>query len=801
MFAQTVLLYPALLALLALGAGLLVERASAVALPPALLPMLGAAALVALSQLCTYVSAVAPATPYVLVAAACAGFALGCKALRAHAQAAWRERAWWIAALPLSCYALALAPVLLSGRASFSSYLALADSAVHMAGADYLVHHGQSYAHLDLRNSYGRVINSYYNSSYPSGADTLFGGSALLLRVPLIWAFQPFCAFMLAAACGPAWALARACGLKRPYAAAAALCATLGALVYGYELVGSVKEIVALGMALALGGLVAAHARWLGASVRGAVPFALVSAAGVSALGIGFGPWVLAAAAVPAALLALELRAGRQSPRRALALLLAASAAAFVAALPTWLDLSGSVHVAETIAATSNPGNLRTPLHWEQVFGLWLHGSYKQLPSGPARPLTYALVALALGAGVLGVFALWRRRRQALAAWLVLMPLVLVALGVYGTTWVDAKGLTITSPIVVLSAWAGIGALAAGVVRARALRALAPVLALALLAGTLASDAAQYHSSNLAPTARYEELRSVNSRFAHRGPALFTDFDEYALYELRDLDVGGPNFVFAPPALAASAGGHGRPVELQRAPLRALLAYRLIITRVDPSAAPPPAAYALLWQGRYYRVWGRRPGVQGALARTVPGGAGPRACAREQAFARLASAHHLRLVAASTPELVRVGLHRKRRPRGWGRQRDGFVMARPGRLTASFAVRGSGSWDLWLQGQFMVRVAVAIDGRALASVEGQLGGNSLVPDTVGPLAVRLDSGVHRLSVARGGLRLAPGDGGAAVLDGAFLTPAGAPARSLRELDPARAAGTLCTGRYAWIALA
>src|SRR5205823_9485716 len=123
MFAQTVLLYPALLALLALGAGLLVERASAVALPPALLPMLGAAALVALSQLCTYVAAIAPATPYVLAAAACAGFALGGKALRTRGQAAWRERAWWIAVLPLSCYALALAPVLLSGRASFSSYL------------------------------------------------------------------------------------------------------------------------------------------------------------------------------------------------------------------------------------------------------------------------------------------------------------------------------------------------------------------------------------------------------------------------------------------------------------------------------------------------------------------------------------------------------------------------------------------------------------------------------------------------------------------------------------------------------
>src|SRR5439155_7359534 len=225
-------------------------------------------------------------------------------------------------------------------------------------------HQGQSYAHLDLRNSYGLMIDSYYKSSYPSGADTLFGGSALLLRVPLIWAFQPFCALMLAAACGPAWALARACGLNRPYAAGAALCATLAALVYGYELVGSIKEIVALGMILELGGLIAVHARWLSTSARGAIPFALVSAAGVSALGIGFGPWALAAAAVPAALLVADLRFGRQRPRRALGLLLGASATAAVAALPTLADLSGSVHVAETIAATSNPGNLRTPLHW-----------------------------------------------------------------------------------------------------------------------------------------------------------------------------------------------------------------------------------------------------------------------------------------------------------------------------------------------------------------------------------------------------------------------------------------------------
>ncbi len=82
-----------------------------------------------------------------------------------------------------------------------------------MLGADFLIRHGQDYSHLDLRNSYGLFIHNYYDSSYPSGADTLFGGSSFLLGLPLIWTFQPFVAFMLATAAGPAWVLVRRVGL------------------------------------------------------------------------------------------------------------------------------------------------------------------------------------------------------------------------------------------------------------------------------------------------------------------------------------------------------------------------------------------------------------------------------------------------------------------------------------------------------------------------------------------------------------------------------------------------------------
>ena len=160
-------------------------------------------------------------------------------------------------------YLLALAPVLPPGRASFSSYMALADSAVHMIGADYLIRHGQHFAHLDLRSSYGQFINDYYNGSYPSGADTLFGGSAFLLGLPLIWAFQPFNAFVLATAAGarmaarpPPRARWRVGGARRSSAR------PCPALVYAYELLGSIKELTALVMILTLGALVVEHRRW-----------------------------------------------------------------------------------------------------------------------------------------------------------------------------------------------------------------------------------------------------------------------------------------------------------------------------------------------------------------------------------------------------------------------------------------------------------------------------------------------------------------------------------------------------------
>ena len=706
----------------------------------------------------------------------------------------------WLVALPVLVYAIALAPVLAAARPSFSSYLTLADSAVHMLGAAFLLDHGQHYAHLDLHNSYGAFINDYYNTSYPSGADTLYGGSALLLGLPLIWAFQPFNAFMLAVASGPAYLIARRSGLRGPWAALAALTAVLSAIVYAYELFGSIKEIASLSMILALGCLVFMHRSWLrGAGARAALPFALVSAAGVSALGIAFGVWVLGACIVLVAPLVRELAAGLRAARAALALLALAALALALSALPTWADLSGSLSVAKGIASTGNPGNLPHPLRAAQVLGVWLGGSYKLAPLGAELSATNALLVVSIAAAVLGTVGLLARRAFALAAWLALMLLAWAIVAQSVTTWAAAKTLMLTSPVVVLLAWSGVAALLR--LRPRPLALLtSALLALVLAGGVLASDAQQYHYSDVAPTERYEELASLNARFGGGGPTLFTDFDEYSMPALPDLDIGGPDFRYPPPGAAAAARGHATRVQLQRLAPRALLGYPLILTRRDPAATRPPSAYGLVWQGAYYQVWRRRPHARAAIAHVALSGSASARCAQVERAAARARPGVATLVAARSPRIVSVPLRRASHPRGWGGPGGDVVMNGYATVGDVFKVPRGGRWNLWVLGAFMPTVRVSVDGRTVASISGQLDGNSLVPAVVPAILLRLAAGTHHISFVREAHLLAPGDGRAPVLDSVFLTPAAEPAAGTLVRTPASRWRALCSASYDWVEL-
>jgi hypothetical protein len=148
---------------------------------------------------------------------------------------------------------------------------------------------------------------------------------------------------------------------------------------------------------------------------------------------------------------------------------------------------------------------------------------------------------------------------------------------------------------------------------------------------------------------------------------------------------------------------------------------------------------------------------------------------------------------------VAVPLANSSHPARWGHQRGALVMNRAGRLVARFRLPAGGRWQVWIQGQLMPRVRFAVDGSSLASIRGELSGNSLVADTLPPVTVSLAAGMHSLTVTRGGATLAPGDGGAAVLTAVLLTPAGSDPAALRSV-PAGAWRALCGGLYRWVEL-
>ncbi len=792
MFVLTVLVYPLLLALLCAGAGLLVDRVAGGATPGALLPLTGLALLIALSQTTVQIVPLATATPYLLLAVGVIGLALGRRRAAQLARRTRRGDAAGVALTSILAYLAAIAPVLAYGRPSFSSYMVLTDSAAHIVGSGYLISHGASFAHLDLHNSYGEIINSYFNSAYPSGADTLFGGSAALLSLPLIWAFQPFNAFLLACAAAPAWVIARRLGLRGLWTPMAALTATLPALVYAYELIASVKEIATLPLLLALGALICTHREWMTDGARRVVPISVIAAAAISAIGIGIGPWLVASALVlaVATVSAEHARSGaairRTAARAGLACVVLAACA-----WPTFAKLPEALSIATSIAKTSDPGNLLVPLLARQAFGQWLSDSYLIVPKGAELSATDALVGLTGIAAILGFLHLLRSRRFALAGWLAAMVVLWLILRLYATTWVNAKGLVLTSPVIILLAWAGVAGL-----RRLHLTPVAVLLALGLAGGIAVSDAMQYHGSELAPTARYEELASIEKRFAGRGPALFTDFDEYAIYVLRRLDIGGPDFLYPPAALLSGTKGHGDEVFTDEMHPSALASYPLIITRVDPSEARPPAAYHLLWKGAYYEVWGRRAGAPTALEVVHLGGGHAVGCGRIASAAKLAARAGADLVADTYSDVQPIGVGNARYPSSWPRSGPEVVMTGEGTLSAAFEVRSGGVRNLWLRGELMPKTYVRIDGRRIATIEGQVSGNGDSPDSIGPMKVSLSAGRHVVSIEPAGFSLAPGNGSRAYIDRFFLAPVHE-AQHLLSV-PASRWRTLCGRPLEWL---
>ena len=775
------LLYPLILSGLALGTGLVLERAAGFRLPGPLIAPAGLAGMIVVALPLTRTGATAELVLPVAVALGVTGLAL--LPQRLQRPAAGRRVDGFALACAAAAFAVFAAPFALTGEATLGGYVELDDTASWLAIADWVIHHGVNVSGLQP-STYEATLDFYLGSGYPVGGlvPPAIGGE--LLSLDIAWLYHPYLALLAAMLALSLYTVAEHAIEPRPLRALAAFVATQPALLYAYTLWGGFKEPAAAWLVALLAALVAPSLAVRGGGRR-ALPLAVGGAAILGVLSAGGGLWLLP---LGACALVVAIRVvGRTD---ALRLAAVCSAATLVLSFPTLLEVDFlDSAAASTVTDQERLANLIQPLSVLQVLGIWPSGEFRLRPEQLAQ--THVLLAVLGLAGVAGVLYAWRDRRWTLLLYVAAAAggcLVVVALG---SPWVDAKGLATASPAFVLIALAG----AAAVLRTgRRVEAFAVLVAVA--GGVAWSNVLAYRDVSLAPHARFEELRSIGERIAGAGPTLMTEYEPYgARYFLREADPEGASELRrrVVPLRSGQALAKGESADLDAFDPAAVQAYRTLVLRRSPLASRPPARYERIWSGRYYEVW-QRPAAAGApplVHLSLGGEGGPAAtppCGQVMSLARRVPPGG-RLAAAPAPPPAFVATETPGRPPATGP----LLTAAAGAATLFVGLPTGGRYDAWVAGSFQGRLELLVDGLPAATVRREA--NHDAPFV--PLAqLRLSRGPHRMTLRYRGADSRPGSGAPARI-GRLVLAAPARVRPVVYADPARAR-QLCRRSLDWI---
>ncbi|GAC1436389.1 MAG: hypothetical protein NVSMB51_07750 [Solirubrobacteraceae bacterium] len=801
------MLFPLLLAALAAGWGLLLERACDRRLRGTLVLPAGAAALTVLAGVLTLWDATAPLATPACAALALAGLLLGRREHR-------RIERWSLLAAVGILLAYG-APVILSGQATFSGFLRLDDTATFLGFVDQFMAHGRSFAHVP--QSTFRLVNSNsIDTGYPAGSFLLLGVAHGVLGGELAWLYQPylaFCASLTGLACHALLAPLRSLGPRGR--ALLAFVAAQSALLYGYAMWGGIKELtlafmLALVVALALG----AHRQ---ARPRELLALGAASGAFMDAIGPGGAAWIVP---LLAGLCGVWLwRGGRAGALRpALLRSGALTAVTLLCALPAIVVLS-QVNTGAFFSTTDALGNLVKPLSPFQLAGVWPTGDFRLTPQSSAA--TVVLCATVLGSALWLLARVRSSRGVALATYALLSVfgcLVIWLTG--GTPWVIAKALAVASPAVLLAGLAGASLLS------ERRRGLGLGLIGLITCGVLWSNVLAYHRVLLAPRVRLAELSHIDNLLGGHRPTWVNQYDVYAdRHFLRDGAPTSPS-EYRPITMGVITGQaltKAAWADLDSFSLATLAPFRSLVLRTSPVASRPSSLYGLVWRGRYYELWQQRARPPARILSHLPFGdsvvtpycgqaqgvptqplcsVSPVAipsCAYLTGLGRTARRQGAQLLAAERPAPIVRRADTIPRPPAWPYDRGArsFTALGAGTAITSLTAPATGRYRLWLGGSFATGFDVGVDGRQVATVATQINN---IGEWSPAVDLQLDAGRHAVTLRHrlGGLAPGAGADGYTVLDAIALEPLTPPA-SLVELAPSQAR-RLCGQPLDWVEL-
>jgi hypothetical protein len=799
------LLFPLILLVLTIGCGLLLEALLRVRLPTVLLPGTGLAMLIVVPQFLALGDTTAKFSTPVAVAMAIAGFGL-----------VWQRRTPRIAPWPTvavaAVFAIYAAPIVLSGEATFAGYIKLDDTATWLAFTDWVMGHGIHVSGL-APSTYQALLTINLGSGYPVGAFLPLGIGHELSGQDVAWVIQPYMAFLGAVLALSFWSLASPLIESQRIRALAVFIASQPALLFGYYLWGGVKEmavtaLVAVGAAMVAFGVrelaarrdlaprpavVSVSDRFLDGSTAVVVVLSFVCAAVVGVVGAGGAVWL-----APAAATGLVLVAWRLGLIAALVRAVVFVSLTVLLCIPvlTHRGVGFASQVAETPAA--DLGNLFAPLKTWQLAGIWPVGDFRLEPTD--QTTTYVLIGVAVLAAIAGLVLALRARAWGPPAYVACALLGWAVTSSFGSPWVTAKALAIASPAIPFAA-----VILGGFLWSRGRRVEGGVLLAALAVGILWSNALAYRDVNLAPRDQLAELETIGEQVAGQGPTLMTEYQPYGVrHFLRDSDPEGLSELRVR-QIPLITGGLAAPhsySDTDQIDRNALLTYRTIVLRRNPSQSRPPAPYRLIWRGTYYEAW-QRPEVGGpevldhlGLGDTVNPVGTPK-CEDVMRLARVAGADGTLAAVSRKPEIA-ISLPDTEHPAFWDSPdlAPALSPGSPGTIRTTVDIKRPNFYSVWLGGSIRPEVDLSVDGVEVNSVREQINNTGqyvLLGNTF------LSPGSHELAIEFHGADLHPGSGGSPPFPiGPLIISDSDPADAELVYIPADDARKLCGKELDWI---
>lgn len=717
---------PVLLMVLAAGLGELVARLSRRPLGSMTLPAGFAASVLAVTVL-LQTGMTGRAASIVLATASLPGLVL---LVRRSGRPS--TDALFLAGAGFAVYALAMLPLVTSGRVAVLGYVLNNDSAVHLSAIELIFEGGR--APTGLPPSSYASVTSLIGSGYPPGGyawpmlGSLTSIDAFATWTPILALYSVLLALVV-------HAVLTAVGVATRWAAALAAIVASGYLPYSFFAQAGLKEtataLCILGAVVLLLGPAAGRGQGSSSATsmlrQRALPAGIMAGAAVGIFGVGAGAWLTPVGL--AGLLAVAWQARRRALPRLRTLIVAAVviAGTVVISIPFVERNIDFINASdETLRNPAQAGNLLGAIPWHQSLNIWFAQDYRVQPPDWSKlsglgwrfALIFAIVGL--------IWALYRRRT------VLLVAIAAAAVGSYIVTerysiYLDAKALVILAPAQGLLTAAGIWAAGRRYLAIRS--GLVAVFALGVLLSALLVHSGVW----LTPDERFAELRSINERYAGRGPMLVNEREQYAMYLLRDVapweswGTYQPERGFAVGELFPETLPHTPDFDDYRTDF--VQQFPFLLERLRPGGSRPPSNYRPLETGQNYRIWertrARPPAVHLGLGNKVVEGADRIDCTKPEVADLLRTARTERrslLLAPPPPPIAEVT-----RARDWAGYQGSPVPPPVGMITRR---RGGsrrvvelprGRYSAWIQGSFGPGAILFVDDRKIGRVQDDLG--------------------------------------------------------------------------------